>query len=41
MADMKNANDNWYLFNDTHVNQVNTEKIVSSHAYCLFYRKKK
>ena len=38
----KNANNLWYLFNDTHVSQMNdVSKIISTQAYCLFYRKKK
>lgn len=40
-AIVKNANNNWYLFNDTNVIQINPDKIVTPHAYCLFYRKKK
>jgi len=38
---VKNANGNWYHFNDTSVSEVPlTESIVSPKAYCLFYRKK-
>lgn len=38
---VKNANDKWYHFNDTNVSEVeNKNKMVSSKAYCLFYRKK-
>jgi ubiquitin carboxyl-terminal hydrolase 8 len=39
-AYVKNANGNWYHFNDTHVTEVNKESIVSVKAYVLFYRKK-
>lgn len=37
---VKNANGKWYLFNDETVSEVDPEKIISSKAYCLFYRKK-
>ena len=38
---VKNANDNWYHFNDTDVSEVDVkENIISPKAYCLFYRKK-
>jgi len=38
---VKNANGNWYHFNDTNVSEVSlTDYIVSPKAYCLFYRKK-
>jgi ubiquitin carboxyl-terminal hydrolase 8 len=40
-AYVKNANGNWYHFNDTSVSEVGLhESIVSPKAYCLFYRKK-
>jgi hypothetical protein len=40
-AYVKNANGKWYHFNDTSVSEISaTEKIVSSKAYVLFYRKK-
>lgn len=39
-AFVKNANGLWYFFNDASVTQVNPEQIISSKAYCLFYRKK-
>jgi len=39
-AFVKNANGNWYHFNDTNVTQVTQEQIVTSKAYCFFYRKK-
>ena len=38
---IRNANGNWYMFNDTNVSEVkSTTNIVSPKAYCLFYRKK-
>jgi ubiquitin carboxyl-terminal hydrolase 8 len=38
---IKNANGIWYHFNDTSVSEVGIiESIISSKAYCLFYRKK-
>jgi len=37
---VKNANGKWYLFNDTNVNEVDASHLISSKAYCLFYRKK-
>lgn len=40
-AYVKNANDKWYHFNDTHVSEVGLlDSIISPKAYCLFYRKK-
>ena len=40
-AYIKNANSKWYEFNDTRVNEIKEEHIITPHAYCLFYRKKK
>ena len=41
---IKNANDKWYHYNDTSVieipEQVQNQQIVSSKAYCFFYRKR-
>jgi ubiquitin C-terminal hydrolase len=38
---VKNANNKWYHFNDTSVSEVGiNESIISTKAYCLFYRKK-
>ena len=37
---VKNANNEWYLFNDTNISKVSHLKIVSAQAYCFFYRKK-
>jgi len=40
-AYIKNANGKWYHFNDTSVTEIGIkESIISSKAYCLFYRKK-
>lgn len=40
-AYVKNANGKWYHYNDTIVSEVGlVESIISSKAYCLFYRKK-
>ena len=38
---VKNSNGKWYHFNDTSVSEVGLiESLVSTKAYCLFYRKK-
>ena len=37
---VKNTNGKWYLFNDSSVMEVNSSQLISSKAYCLFYRKK-
>lgn len=39
-ANIKNANGNWYNFNDTFVNPISENNVISGHTYCLFYRKK-
>jgi ubiquitin C-terminal hydrolase len=40
-AYVKNANGDWYHFNDTNVTKVhNTNTIISTKAYVLFYRRK-
>jgi len=40
-AYVKNANGKWYEFNDTFVTEVvNVDNLISSKAYCFFYRKK-
>ena len=39
-AFVKNANGNWYHYNDTNVSQVRESNIKTKMAYCLFYRKK-
>ncbi len=38
-AYVKNANNKWYHFNDTNVNEIDESKIISNKAYCLFYKK--
>ena len=40
-AYIKNANNKWYEFNDTMVNEINEDKLISEKSYCFFYRKKK
>jgi ubiquitin C-terminal hydrolase len=40
-AFIKNANGKWYNFNDTMVNEIQPNKVISAMSYCLFYRKKK
>jgi ubiquitin C-terminal hydrolase len=40
-AYIKNANGKWYNFNDTTVNEIQADKVISAMSYCLFYRKKK
>jgi len=40
-AYIKNANGKWYNFNDTTVNEIQVDKVISAMSYCLFYRKKK
>jgi len=40
-ANVKNANGKWYNFNDTNVNEINEESVISNGSYCFFYRKKK
>jgi ubiquitin C-terminal hydrolase len=39
-AFIKNANGKWYHINDTSVMPIEEGEVVSSKAYCLFYRKK-
>ena len=40
-ANIKNPNGKWYNFNDTFVNEIPENKVVTQFTYCLFYRKKK
>ena len=41
-ACIKNANGNWYDFNDTYVRLIKDENSIVSHkSYCFFFRKKK
>jgi ubiquitin C-terminal hydrolase len=38
---VKNSNDKWYHYNDTSVSEViQQQQIISSKAYCFFYRKR-
>ena len=37
---VKNANGKWYHFNDTIVSEIQESRIITSNAYCFFYRKK-
>ena len=39
-ANIKNLNGKWYSFNDTSIQEVSEDKIISPYTYCLFYRKK-
>ena len=42
-AYVKNADNNWYHFNDTNVRKLNDNiehSLISTQAYCLFYQKK-
>ena len=39
-AFIKNSNSLWYHMNDTNVNEISISEIITSAAYCLFYRKK-
>jgi ubiquitin C-terminal hydrolase len=36
---VKNANNKWYEFNDTHIKEISNDLLISNKAYCLFYRK--
>jgi ubiquitin carboxyl-terminal hydrolase 8 len=40
-ATIKNANGKWYVFNDTVVNEIPESQVITSGAYCYFYRKGK
>tara|TARA_Y100000816_G_C26099746_1_gene582588 strand:+ start:914 stop:1942 length:1029 start_codon:yes stop_codon:yes gene_type:complete len=37
---IKNTNGKWYNFDDTDVNEISINKVVSSKSYCLFYRRR-
>ena len=39
-ANIKNANNIWYNYNDTIINEILEKDIITSKSYCLFYRKK-
>ena len=38
-ANIKNIDNKWYTFNDTNVSEISESDIITSKAYCLFYRK--
>jgi len=38
-AFVKNANQKWYHFNDTNVNEIKESQLITSKGYCYFYRK--
>jgi ubiquitin C-terminal hydrolase len=38
-ANIKIKNDKWYNFNDTNVQEIASNTVVTPQAYCLFYRK--
>ena len=40
-AIIKNVNGKWYSYNDTLINEIDNNKIITEHTYCMFYRKKK
>ena len=40
-AYVKNANNKWYHFNDSRVQEIKEDKLKTPAAYCFFYRKKK
>jgi ubiquitin carboxyl-terminal hydrolase 31 len=37
---IKNTNGKWYNFDDTDVNEISINKVISSKSYCLFYRRR-
>ena len=38
-ATIKNIDNKWYTFNDTHITSISESNVITSKAYCLFYRK--
>ena len=36
----KNANNKWYHFNDTQVNEINENNLITNKGYCYFYKKR-
>tara|TARA_B110001450_G_scaffold251357_2_gene271359 strand:- start:1202 stop:2245 length:1044 start_codon:yes stop_codon:yes gene_type:complete len=40
-SNVKNANNKWYNYNDTIINEITDSEIITTKSYCLFYRKKK
>ena len=37
----KNANGNWYSYNDKNVSTIDESKVKTNNSYVLFYRKKR
>ena len=40
-ANVKNASNKWYNYNDLILKEIKKENVVTNEAYCLFFRKKK
>lgn len=40
-AHVKVNNQNWFVFNDTTIQRIKDDKVITQNAYCLFYRKKR
>ena len=38
---VKNANDKWYHYNDASVSEIQESQLLTSKAYCFFYRKRR
>lgn len=38
-ANIRNANGQWYKYNDTRVMKIQEDKVISGSSYCLFYRR--
>jgi ubiquitin C-terminal hydrolase len=38
-AYIKNANQKWYNFNDTNINEIDESQLITANGYCYFYRK--
>lgn len=38
-AHIRNANGNWYAYNDTHITRIPGTRAVSKDSYCLFFRR--
>mgnify|MGYP002631608509 FL=1 len=38
-ANIKNANNKWYNFNDTNITEISNENVITNNGYCYFYRK--
>lgn len=36
---IRNANDKWYHFNDTNINEIKEENLITNKGYCYFYHK--